>query len=92
MFPTLWWTSCAEVVQFQAASEVVFHVFGTIAQFECWLISERTKGGLETARKQGRNPGRPLLQPETISAMQDFVEAGKSVSQAAKHLGIGIQG
>ena len=41
MFPTLWWTSCAEVVQFQAASEVVFHVFGTIAQFECWLISER---------------------------------------------------
>ena len=77
------------VVQFQAAGKLVFHVFGTIAQFECWLISERTKGGLETARKHGRNLGRPPLQPETISAMQDLVEAGKSVSQAAKHLGIG---
>ena len=42
-----------------------------------------------TARKRGRNPGRPPLQPETISALQDLVEAGKSVSQAAKHLGIG---
>jgi hypothetical protein len=29
------------------------------------------------------------LQPETISALQDLVSAGKSVAQAAKHLGIG---
>ena len=57
-----------------------------IAQFERWLISERTKDGIATARKHGRNPGRPPLQPETISALQDLVEAGKSVSQAAKHL------
>ena len=72
-----------------AAGELVFHVFGAIAHFERRLISERTKDGLATARKHGRNPGRPPLQPETISALQDLVEAGKSVSQAAKHLGIG---
>ena len=72
-----------------AAGELVFHVFGAIAQFERRLISERTKDGIATARKRGRNPGRPPLQPETISALQDLVEAGKSVSQAAKHLGIG---
>ena len=72
-----------------AAGELVFHVFGAIAQFERRLISERTKDGIATARKHGRNPGRPPLQPETISALQDLVEAGKSVSQAAKHLGIG---
>jgi transposase len=29
------------------------------------------------------------LPPETISALQDLVGAGKSVAQAAKHLGIG---
>ena len=29
------------------------------------------------------------LTPEIISALQDFVEAGKSASQAAKHLGTG---
>ena len=61
----------------------------TIAQFERRLISERTKDGLATARKHGRNPGRPPLQPETISALQDLDETGESVSQAAKHLGIG---
>jgi len=72
-----------------AAGELVFHVFGAIAHFERRLISERTKDGLAAARKHGRNPGRPPLQPETISALQKLVKAGTSVSQAAKHLGIG---
>tara|TARA_R110002096_G_scaffold88671_1_gene202597 strand:+ start:249 stop:848 length:600 start_codon:yes stop_codon:yes gene_type:complete len=72
-----------------AAGELVFHVFGAIAHFERRLISERTKDGLASARKHGRVPGRPPLQPATISALQDLVGAGKSVSQAAKHLGIG---
>ena len=72
-----------------AAGELVFHVFGAIARFERRLISERTKDGLTAAKKRGRNPGRPSLQPETISALQKLVAARTSVSQAAKHLGIG---
>ena len=72
-----------------AAGELVFHVFGAIAHFERRLIFERTKNGLINARKYGRTPGRPALQSETISALQDLVGAGKSVSQAAKNLGIG---
>ena len=47
------------------------------------------KDRLATDWKHGRNPSRAALQPKTISARQDLVEAGKSVSQAAKHLGIG---
>lgn len=72
-----------------AAGELVFHVFGAIAHFERRLIPERTKDGLINARKHGRTPGRPPLQPETISALQDPVGAGKSVARAARHLGIG---
>jgi len=72
-----------------AAGELVFHVFGAIAHFERRLISERTKDGLAAARKHGRVPGRPPLPTETISALQDLIGAGKSISQAAKHLGIG---
>ena len=72
-----------------AAGELVFHVFGAIAHFERRLIAERTKDGLASARKHGRLPGRPSLPPETISALRDLVGAGKSVSRAAKHLGIG---
>jgi len=68
-----------------AAGELVFHVFGAIAHFERRLISERTKDGLINARKHGREPGRPPLPPETISALQDLVDAGKSVSQTSRN-------
>ena len=68
------------------AGELVFHVFGAIVQFERRLISERTKDGLPNAREHGRNPCRPPLPPETISALQYLVEAGKS---DVKHLRIG---
>ena|GEM_PF-275398 len=53
-----------------AAGELVLHVFGAIAHFERRLISERTKDGLASARKHGRVPGRPPLQPATISALK----------------------
>ena len=39
------------------AGELVFHVFGAIAQFERRLISKRTKDWLATARKQAPSEG-----------------------------------
>ena len=63
-----------------AAGELVFHVFGSIAHFERRLISERTRDG---------TPGRPPLDPETVSAAQKLIEAGLSPARAAKQLGIG---
>jgi len=41
------------------AGKLVFHVFASIAQFERERIVERTKEGLEAARKRGRVGGRP---------------------------------
>ena len=72
-----------------AAGELVFHVFGAIAHFERRLISERTRDGIAAARKRGRSPGRPPLDPETVSAAQKLIESGLSAGQAAKQLGIG---
>ena len=72
-----------------AAGELVFHVFGSIAHFEARLISERTRDGIAAARKRGRQPGRPPLDPETVSAAQKLIEAGLSPARAAKQLGIG---
>ena len=72
-----------------AAGELVFHVFGAIAHFERRLISERTRDGIAAARKRGRNPGRPPLDPDTVSAACKLVQSGLSPTQAAKHLGIG---
>ena len=72
-----------------AAGELVFHVFGAIAHFERRLISERTRDGMEAARKRGKKPGRPKLDNETVLSAQKLIEAGLSPSQAAKQLGIG---
>ncbi|MCY4555656.1 MAG: recombinase family protein [Chloroflexi bacterium] len=72
-----------------AAGELVFHVFGAIAHFERRLISERTRDGIAAARKRGRTPGRPPLDPDTISAAQKLIDAGLSPARAAKQLGIG---
>jgi len=41
------------------AGRLIFHVFASIAQFERERIVERTKEGLEAARKRGRIGGRP---------------------------------
>ena len=67
----------------------MFHVFGSIAHFERRLISERTRDGIAAARKRGRTPGRPAVDPETVSADQKLIEAGLSPGQAAKQLRIG---
>ena len=72
-----------------AAGELVFHVFGAIAHFERRLISERTRDGIAAARKRGKNPGRPKLDTETVSALQNLVKAGMTPGAAAKQLGIG---
>ena len=72
-----------------AAGELVFHVFGSIAHFERRLISERTRDGIAAARKRGRTPGRPPLDPEAVSAAEKLIAAGLSPARAAKQLGIG---
>jgi putative DNA-invertase from lambdoid prophage Rac len=42
-----------------AAGKLLFHIIGAFAEFESSLISERTKLGMERARRQGRHIGRP---------------------------------
>jgi len=72
-----------------AAGELIFHVFGAIAHFERRLISERTRDGIEAARKRGKRPGRPSLSKETIEALEKLINAGLTPGQAAKQLRIG---
>jgi DNA invertase Pin-like site-specific DNA recombinase len=44
-----------------ATGQLVFHIFGALAEFERNLIKERTIAGLEAARVRGRKGGRPKL-------------------------------
>src|SRR6266571_1387061 len=46
-----------------ATGQLIFHIFGALAEFERNLIKERTIAGLESARRRGRTGGRPRRNP-----------------------------
>ena len=72
-----------------AAGELVFHVFGAIAQFERRLIAERTRDGVAAARAEGRYPGRLKLDQEKLRAALTLICNGMSPTKAARHVGLG---
>lgn len=71
-----------------AAGELVFHVFGAIAQFERRLIVERTRAGLDAARSRGRSGGRPTLSPEKVEAIRAMSASRRPVGEVCTALGI----
>jgi DNA invertase Pin-like site-specific DNA recombinase len=68
------------------AGRLVFHVFASIAQFERERIAERTREGLEAARKRGRVGGRPpslsSAQKAEVRRMRD--EEGRPIASIAQ--------
>lgn len=73
-----------------ATGELVFHMIGSIAQFERRLISERTKVGLQAARARGRKGGRkPKLSPEFIRKTRAMLrDPSITKSEVAKHFSV----
>jgi DNA invertase Pin-like site-specific DNA recombinase len=74
-----------------ATGQLVFHIFGALAEFERNLIKERTLAGLDAARARGRKGGRPKLTPSASKvAMAKKLSADKtnSVGDICKLLGI----
>src|SRR6266446_1483348 len=72
-----------------AAGELIFHVFGAIAQFERRLIAERTRDGMANARLKGSRPGRPPLDQEKREAVILLVKSGMSPTKAVRQIGLG---
>src|SRR5215471_536622 len=48
-----------------ATGNLVFQIFGALAEFERNLITERTMAGLAAARARGRKGGRPRRNPSS---------------------------
>lgn len=68
------------------AGNLIFNVFGSIAQFERERIAERTKEGLAAARKRGRIGGRPpALSPERRAEVRRMRDTeGRSIAELAR--------
>jgi DNA invertase Pin-like site-specific DNA recombinase len=72
-----------------ATGELLFHLFGALAQYERALIRERVIAGLRAAERRGRRGGRPrVLDHEKIEAARELLAGGRTMSAAARTLGI----
>ena len=59
-----------------ANGKLFFHIFGALAEFERGLIRERTKAGLEAAKKRGKHIGRPkALTPDQVAHAGRMIES-----------------
>lgn len=69
-----------------STGRLIFHVFGSIAEFERERIVERTKEGLAAARRRGRVGGRPpVLSHEAKQAIQRMRdEEHRSIAEIAR--------
>ena len=73
-----------------SAGKLIFAIFGALAQFERYLIRERTMAGLAAARARGRTGGRKRQVSDAQAALiRDLVkDKTRSVAEICQGLGI----
>ena len=72
------------------SGKLLFHLLGSLAEFERSLIRERTVAGLAAARARGRTGGRPRVLNKRNLAMAKSMLADPScsVAEVSKTLGV----
>ncbi|KWT91742.1 MULTISPECIES: recombinase family protein [unclassified Variovorax] len=73
------------------SGRLMFHLLGAIAEFEASLIAERTRLGMEDARRKGQHLGRPRrLRPHQVrQARRLRYEENLSPGDIARKLNVG---
>lgn len=69
--------------------KAMFGMLAVFAEFERDIIQQRTKAGLESARRRGRIGGRPSIDDKTKKKVRALFKAGESAKDIAKEYGIG---
>ncbi|MFH1602294.1 MAG: recombinase family protein [Pseudomonadota bacterium] len=71
------------------SGELLFHVFGALAQYERSLIQERVVAGLAAAKRRGRVGGRPpVIVGEKLEAVIAAINGGMSKAAVCRNFGV----
>ena len=72
-----------------ASGELLFHVFGALAQYERALTKERVVAGLAAARRRGRVGGRPqAIVGEKLETILAALKGGMSKAAVCRNFGV----
>jgi len=73
-----------------AGGKLIFHIFGSLAEFERSLLSERTKAGLKAARARGRMGGRrpKMSKPDVKKAAAMLADPSITKTEVARHFAV----
>ena len=73
------------------AGRFFFHVMASLAQMERELIVERTRAGLDAARKIGRTGGRPRkMTAGKVESAKKLLAAGMPPRDVARNLAVSV--
>ena|SRR6266446_1710950 len=72
-----------------ASGELLFHVFGALAQYERAMTKERVVAGLAAARRRGRVGGRPpVITGEKLEAIIGALQGGMSKAAVCRNFAV----
>lgn len=70
-----------------AGGRLIFHVMGALAEFERSLIGERTRAGMQAAKRRGKAVGRPRkLSTHQLAHARALIEAGEETRAGVAEL------
>jgi DNA invertase Pin-like site-specific DNA recombinase len=69
------------------AGTAMFQMLGVFSQFERSMIQERVRAGLQRARSEGKQLGRPKISPEIEAAITASLSQGGSIRKTAALVG-----
>lgn len=74
-----------------ASGRFFFHIMASMSEMERELASERTRAGLEAARKKGRVGGRrPKMTESKLQSARRLLSAGTPPVDVARDLGVSV--
>lgn len=72
---------------------MLYGQLAVFAEFEREQISDRTKAGMEAAKRRGKHIGRPvaLTDDQVREAVRSYEDEGRTIRSLAEELGVSVQ-